>query len=76
MPDVFGVLFDRPVRREVAHVGDINHRLGGPLFRVAIQFVNLILAVNVAAIIRQNLIVVAKVDQSQPGHDSAPAPQD
>ena len=63
MPDIFRVLLDRPVRREVAHVGNIQHRLIGPLFRVLIQLVDAILAVHIATIVRQNLVVVAKVNQ-------------
>ncbi|VED45780.1 Uncharacterised protein [Raoultella terrigena] len=63
MPDMVGILFNRPVRREVAHIGDVEHRFVGPLFRVTVELVHLILTIDVATIIRQHLIVVAKVNQ-------------
>ncbi len=63
MPDILGILLDGPVRREIPHVGDVMHRRAGPLLLLAVQLVHFILAVHVAAIIRQHLVVVAKVNQ-------------
>ena len=63
MPDMFRVLFDRAVRREVAHISDIQHRFSGPLFRTLIELVDFILSIDIAEIIRQYLVVIAKVDQ-------------
>ncbi|MNL55026.1 hypothetical protein D3C87_1784050 [compost metagenome] len=39
------------------------HRFGGPLFRLTIQLVDLVLTIHIAAEIRQHLIVIAKVNQ-------------
>lgn len=63
MPDMIGVLFDSTVRREVAHIGNVQHRFCGPLFLKLVEFVDFILTIDIAAIIRQNLIVIAEVDQ-------------
>lgn len=63
MPDLLGILLNRPVGGEVTHIGDVVHRFCGPLFRRAIELVDLILAINIAAEISQHLIVVTKVDQ-------------
>ena len=63
MPDMVGILFNRAVRREVAHIGDIQHRFIGPLLRMTVQLIHLILTIHVATVIRQNLIVVAEVNQ-------------
>ena len=43
MPDMIGVLFDRTVRREVAHIGNVQHRFCGPLFLTLVEFVDFIL---------------------------------
>ena len=63
MPDMVGVFLNRTVRREIAHVGDIMHRFHRPLFRMTIQLIHLILAIHIATVIRQHLIMVTKVDQ-------------
>ena len=63
MPDMVGILFNSAVRREVAHIGDIQHRFIGPLLRMTVQLIHPILTIHVATVIRQNLIVVAEVNQ-------------
>lgn len=63
MPDMISVLFDSTVRREVAHIGNVQHRFCGPLFLKLVKFVNFILTIDIAAIIRQYLVVIAEVDQ-------------
>ena len=62
MPDMIGVLFDSTVRREVAHIGNVQHRFCGPLFLKLVEFVDFILTIDIAAIIRQYLVVIAEVD--------------
>lgn len=63
MPDMIGVLFDSTVRREVAHIGNVQHRFCGPLFLKLVEFIDFILTIDIAAIIRQYLVVIAEVDQ-------------
>src|SRR5699024_2597219 len=63
MPDMISVLFDCTVRREVAHIGNVQHRFCGPLFLKLVKFVDFILTIDIAAIIRQYLVVIAEVDQ-------------
>ena len=63
MPDMISVLFDSTVRREVAHIGNVQHRFCGPLFLKLVEFVDFILTIDIAAIIRQYLVVIAEVDQ-------------
>ncbi len=63
MPDMVGILFNRAVGREVTHISDIQHRFIGPLLRMTVQLIHLILTIHVATVIRQNLIVVAEVNQ-------------
>ena len=63
MPNIIGILFDRTVRREVTHIGNVQHRFCGPLFLTLVEFVNFILTIDIAAIIRQYLVVIAEVDQ-------------
>lgn len=53
MPDMIGVLFDSTVRREVAHIGNVQHRFCGPLFLKLVEFIDFILTIDIAAIIRQ-----------------------
>ncbi len=60
---MLGILFDRAVRGEVAHVGDVVHRFGGPLLRLLIQLIDPVLTVHIATEIGQYLIVVAEVNQ-------------
>ncbi len=62
MPDIFGILFDGSVR-EVAHIGNVEHRFRRPLFRATLQLIHY-LAVHVAAVrVASTLIVIAKVNQ-------------
>jgi hypothetical protein len=59
MPDIFRVLLDRPVRREVAHIGNVQHRFCGPLFLKLVEFVDFILTIDIAAIIRKIRVAIA-----------------
>ena len=47
MPDMIGVLFDSTVRREVAHIGNVQHRFCGPLFLKLVEFIDFILSEEV-----------------------------
>ena len=63
MPDILGILLNGPVGREIPHISDVMHRDAGPLLLLTIKLVHPVLTIHVAAVIRQHLIVVAKVNQ-------------
>ena len=74
MPNIIGILFDRTVRREVTHIGNVQHRFCGPLFLTLVEFVNFILThPHSCDIPASTLVVIAEVDQRiDPDRDSDP----
>ena len=63
MPDLIRVLLNGTVGGEIAHIGDVQRRTPLPLFRLTIKLIHFILGIHVTAVIRQQLIMIAKVDQ-------------
>src|ERR1700730_3484814 len=74
-PDLVGVLPDRPVAGEFAHVGHVQDRLPRPRRLIAIGLPDALLAGDVGRVVREQEEVVPAQERVHQGPEEARLPQ-